>query len=276
MILAFDVGNTETVIGLFEGDDLLDHWRISTHPDRTVDEIGLLVRGLLRESGYDSDDIRASAIASVVPQVTRLFAEAAEYHLGTRVQVIDGRTPLPIKLDVDEPLSVGADRIVNTLAAMHMFHRDTIVVDFGTATTFDCISGEGVFVGGVIMPGLYTAAESLVRRTAVLPRVELQPPVSVIGKRTDTAIRSGIVYGTIESIDGIVRRIKTEWRRGALVVATGGLAPTIAPHCAAIDRVEPFMTVYGVMLALKHIEEHHRGPRRAQPGTRKEPGGRHK
>lgn len=249
MILAFDVGNTETVIGLFDQGQLLEHWRISTYPERTVDELGLLVRSLVRESGFDLDAISGAAIASVVPPMTRMVADAAERHLGTSVRVIDGRTPLPIRLDVEEPLSVGPDRIVNTLAALQLYHRDTIAVDFGTATTFDCISADGVFLGGVIAPGLRTSAESLVRRTAVLPRVELLPPPTVIGRRTDAAIRSGIVYGGIESVDGIVRRIKAEWKTDALVVATGGLASVIGPQCATIDRVEPFMTLYGLLFA---------------------------
>jgi type III pantothenate kinase len=248
MNVVFDVGNTESVIGLFERGDLLEHWRISTHPARTPDELGLLLRALLRESGFDPDTVAAAAVASVVPPLTRVFTTAAAQHLGARVHLVDARTPLPIRLDVDEPLSVGADRIVNTLAALQLFHRDTIAVDFGTATTFDCITAAGAFIGGVISPGLQTAAESLVRRTAVLPRVDLQAPPAVIGRRT------GLVYGAIESIDGIVRRIKEEWRRDALVVATGGLAESIAPQCRSIDRVEPFMTLYGLMFALRHLE----------------------
>lgn len=261
MILVFDVGNTETVIGLFEGRELLEHWRISTHPERTVDELGLLVRALIRESGFELGDITGAAVASVVPPMTRNVAETAERHLGVPVRVIDGRTPLPIRLDVDEPLGVGPDRIVNTLAALQLYHRDTIAVDFGTATTFDCITADGVFIGGVIAPGLRTSAESLVRRTAVLPRVELQPPPRVIGRRTDAAIRSGIVYGGIESIDGIVRRIKAEWRPDALVVATGGLATVIGPQCATIDKVEPFMTLFGLLFAWEWGEKKAGRPR---------------
>jgi type III pantothenate kinase len=256
MILAFDVGNTETVLGLFEAGELIDHWRISTHPDRTVDELGLLIRSLLRESGIPLENIRAAVIGSVVPPMTRALAAAAEHHLGARVAIIDGRSSLPIRLDVDEPHTVGADRIANTLAAMRMFKRDTIAVDFGTATTFDCITADGVFLGGVIAPGLQTGAETLVKRTAALPMVDLSPPDLVIGRRTDTAMRSGIFFGAVEAIDGVVRRIKKEWKRdGALVVATGGLATVIAPHCSTIDRVEPFMTLYGLDFAFRWLED---------------------
>ncbi len=257
MILVFDVGNTETVMGLFQAGELVDHWRISTHPDRTVDEVGLLIRSLLRESGYPIEPIRAAVIGSVVPSMTRTLEQAAERHLGARVALVDGKTSLPIRLDVDEPHSVGADRIANTLAALRMYKRDTIAVDFGTATTFDCITADGVFIGGVIAPGLQTGAETLVRRTAALPSVDLTPPDTVIGRRTVTAMRSGIFFGAVESIDGVVRRIKREWKRdNALVVATGGLATVIAPHCQTIDKVEPYMTLFGLDFAFRWIEEH--------------------
>ena len=255
MILAFDIGNTEIVIGLFQNADLLEHWRVSTRHERTVDEFGLLVRALLRESGFDSDLVEGAVIGSVVPEVTAVAAEMCDRHVGARVVVVDASTSLPIRLDVDEPRSVGADRIVNTLAAAQLYRRDTIVVDLGTATTFDCITGDGVFVGGVIAPGVRTGAETLVRRTAKLPRVDLQPPRTIIGRRTETAIRSGIVFGAVETIDGIVRRIRDEWRRPqALVVATGGLAPLLAPHCTTIERVEPFITLQGLELAFRFVE----------------------
>lgn len=259
MILTFDVGNTETVIGLHEDGDLIDHWRVATHGERTVDEMGLLIRGLLRESGYDLGLLRAACIGSVVPPVTPIILEMCERHLGVKVLTIDARSALPIKLDVDEPMTVGADRIVNTLAAMKLYKRDTIAVDLGTATTFDCITSEGVFIGGVIMPGVNTAAETLVRRTAKLPRVDLVRPATVIGRRTETCLSSGIFYGAIEAIDGIVRRIKEEWQRpDILVVATGGLAAVIGPHCKSVDRVEPFLTLHGLALAYQHLEE--KGP----------------
>jgi type III pantothenate kinase len=262
MILVFDVGNTETVIGLFEADALLDHWRISTHPERTVDELGLLVRSLIRESGFNVDRIRAAAIASVVPPMTPILVEMCDRHIGVQAVVIDARTPLPVRLEVEEPLTVGADRIVNTLAASELYRRDTITVDLGTATTFDCITADGVFVGGVITPGVRTGAEMLVRRTAKLPRVDLDRPAQVIGRRTENSIRSGVFYGAIDAIDGIVRRIKAEWGRpDALVVATGGLAPLLAPHCETVDQIEPFLTLYGINLAYRYVEQQKSGAR---------------
>jgi len=161
---------------------------------------------------------------------------------------------LPIRLDVEEPKSVGADRIVNTLAARVLYGRDTIAVDLGTASTFDCITAEGVFVGGVIAPGLSAGLEWLDKRTAKLPRVELRPPTLVIGRRTETCIQSGVFYTAIDGVDGIVRRIKAEWGRpDALVVVTGGFANVLGPHLATADRVEPFLTLYGLGLAGRHM-----------------------
>lgn len=259
MVIAFDIGNTETVIGLFHDDELLDHWRITTRPTDTADELGLLVRALVRESGFDPDDIEAASLGSVVPRMTAACAAMCEAHLGARTLVVDGSLPLPIRLDVDEPRSVGADRIVNTLAAAHLFRRDTLVVDLGTATTYDCISRDGVFLGGVIAPGVRTGAEMLVQRTARLPDVDLQPPPKTIGRRTEHAMRSGIFFSAVDAIDGMVRRILAEWQRpDALVVATGGLAPVLAPHCTTVSRVEPHITLIGLNLALRHASSRSR------------------
>jgi type III pantothenate kinase len=157
---------------------------------------------------------------------------------------------LPIELDVDEPLTVGADRIANTLAAREIYRRDTIAVDLGTATTFDCITREGVFIGGVISPGLQAGLDWLSVRTAKLPRVELQPPRRVIGRRTETCIQSGVFYQAVDSVDGIVRRIKEEWDKpDAFVVATGGFSHVVGPHLSTVDEIEPLLTLYGLAMA---------------------------
>ncbi len=165
--------------------------------------------------------------------------------------LVDGRSKLPITLDVDEPLTVGADRIVNTLAASQLFKRDTIVVDFGTATTFDCITGDGRFIGGVIMPGIRTASDDLVRKTAKLPATELTPPPRVIGRRTEDCIRAGVLWGTVDAVDGLVRRIKAEWpgKRTPQTIATGGLAGLVAPLSKEIESVHPDLTLVGLRLA---------------------------
>lgn len=254
MILTFDVGNTETVLGLFRAAVLAAHWRVSSRTERTADELGMLLRTLLRDAGFAPDDVEACIIGSVVPPMTGLLVETCEKHLAAETAVIDASTPLPIRLDVEEPLSVGADRILNTLAASRLYARDTIAVDLGTATTFDCITADGTFIGGVISPGVQSGAETLVRRTAKLPRADLTPPDHVIGRRTDTAVRSGIFLGAVEAIDGTVRRIREEWERPeAFVVATGGLAPLLAPHCRTVQHVEPFLTLYGLEIAWREL-----------------------
>ena len=251
MILVFDVGNTETTIGLFDGEALRGHWRVTTDVDRTPDEISLLIRALLSAGDIDCSAIDRAAIGSVVPALTASLAEACEQAVGAKPLIIDARSPLPIRLDVEEPLTVGADRIINTLAASRIYHRDTIVVDLGTATTYDCITADGVFLGGVIAPGVRTSAETLFRRTSKLPATEIAPPARVIGRRTEECIRSGVVLGSAEAIDGLVRRIKAEWPGGTvpLVVATGGLAPVFEPFCAEFDIIEPHLTLTGLRIA---------------------------
>ncbi len=253
MILALDIGNTETVAGIFDGDELAAHWRLSTHPERTVDEYGLLLRSILRESELEAGAIHGAAVASVVPPLTHAVADACTRFLDRTPLVLEPGLELPVRIETEEPLSVGADRIANTIAASRLFHTDTIVVDLGTATTFDCIDGDGAFLGGIIAPGIRTGSEMLTRRTARLPRVDFDPPETVIGRRTDTALQSGIFYGAVEAIDGIVRRIRAEWGGQPLVVATGGLAQFLAPHCQTIDRVDPFLTLHGLRIAWEEM-----------------------
>ena len=252
MILVCDVGNTETTIGVYDGETLRAHWRIMTEVPRTADEFGLLLRQLLIDDGINPTHIEGASIASVVPRVTAPLVAACKVWLQEKpVHLIDGRTELPITLDVEEPQTVGADRIVNTLAASKLFGRDAIVVDLGTATTFDCITADGVFLGGVIAPGVLVMAETLTRRTAKLPATELVLPKHVIGRRTEECIRAGVMYGAADSIDGLVRRIKAEWPRPGtpLVIGTGGLSETFEPLCEEIDQIDPYLTLRGLQLA---------------------------
>ena len=255
MQLVVDVGNTETVVGLASSTtELLAHWRVSSKVPRTADEMTALIRAFLAGESIEESRILRGVVGSVVPSVNHVWAKTMRTITGVEVVAVGPESDLPIRLDVEEPLSVGADRIVNTLAARELYHRDTIAVDLGTATTFDCISGEGVFLGGVISPGLPAGLEWLAVRTAKLPRVELQPPQAVIGRRTETCIQSGVFYQAIEAIDGIARRIKEEWQRpDAYVVATGGFASTIGPHLASVDEIEPFLTLYGLAMAGEHL-----------------------
>jgi type III pantothenate kinase len=237
---------------VYEGETLRAHWRIMTDVPRTEDEFGLLLRQLLIDDGINPTHITGAAIASVVPRITAPLMTACKTWLHDRpVILVDARSTLPITLDVEEPLTVGADRIVNTLAASQLLRRDAIVVDLGTATTFDCITADGVFLGGVIAPGVIVMAETLVRRTSKLPATELILPKHVIGRRTEECIRSGVMYGAAESIDGLVRRIKAEWPRPAtpLVIATGGLAETFQSLCREINQVDPYLTLRGLQLA---------------------------
>jgi type III pantothenate kinase len=252
VILVCDVGNTETTLGVYEKETLRGHWRIMTDVPRTADEFGLLLRQILIDDGINPTHITGAAIASVVPRITAPLTAACKAWLNDHpVVLVDGRSRLPITLDVEEPLTVGADRIVNTLAASRLFGRDAIVVDLGTATTYDCITGDGVFLGGVIAPGVLMMAESLTRRTAKLPATELILPKSVIGRRTEDCIRAGVMYGAAESIDGLIRRIKAEWPREnvPLVIATGGLSETFEPLCRELDQVDPYLTLRGLQLA---------------------------
>ncbi len=256
MQIVVDVGNTESVVGLASGPSQLEaHWRISSLVPRTVDELTVLLRALLSGSEASVDEIEQGVVGSVVPSTTYFWKRSLQRIIGDNVVTVGPESELPIRLDVEEPKSVGADRIVNTLAARELYGCDTIAVDLGTATTFDCITAEGVFQGGVIAPGLSAGLEWLDKRTAKLPRVELEPPGVVIGRRTEVCIQSGVFYSAVDAVDGLVRRIKAEWQRPeAMVVATGGFAGVLGPHLATVDRIEPFLTLYGLAMAGRHVQ----------------------
>ena len=255
MLLALDVGNTEITVGVFLGDDLEAHWRLTTNPDRTPDEWGSAIGGFLLQAGHSPNEVRAVCMASVAPTVTQSVVEGIALITGCTTLLVDARSPLPVKLDVDEPLTVGADRIVNVLAAVDLFKADSIVVDFGTATTFDCVTGDARFLGGAIMPGLRTSADQLTRRAAKLPATELRAPSRVIGRRTEECIQAGVLFGTADAVDGIVRRITAEWPGGKKprVVATGGLAAIVAPLTTTIELTDPDLTLRGLRIAARHL-----------------------
>ena len=254
MILAVDVGNTETLLGLYSGADVKRSWRISTQRHPTGDEMALMLRGLLAADAREPSSIDRAVIASVVPAIDRSWDEAFEA-LGIPSRRVDASTPLPVTLDVDEPASVGADRIVNTLGTRCLYGRNTIVVDLGTATTFDCITAEGVFLGGVIAPGPRAGIDRMHQFTSKLPSVEIRVPDKVIGRRTVTCLESGVFFSIVDGIDGIVRRILQEWApEDPLVIATGGLAEVIAPHCQTVEKVNPFLTLHGLICADEYLE----------------------
>jgi len=222
---------------------------LTTSLPRTPDEFGLLLRHLLETKQTETGMVRGTAICSVVPPVGQTLTSACHDLFGTPPAIIDARAALPIRLEVDEPFTVGADRVANTLAASVLRARDTIVVDLGTATTYDCITADGAFIGGIIQPGVGTSAETLFRRTSQLAATEIIPPQRVIGTRTDECIRSGVFFGAVDSIDGLVGRIKREWGvPNPLVIATGGLAETVRPYCTSFEEVDPYLTLRGVKI----------------------------
>ncbi len=256
MHLVVDVGNTEIVVGAVDpaSGEVVAHWRLSTGLPRTSDEYEQVLVALLARRGLKEGTVSRGVIGSVVPVVTERLGRALRGVVSGPVFVLEGDGDLPLRLDVEEPRTVGADRIANTLAAKELFRRDTVAVDLGTATTFDCITADGVFVGGVIAPGVMVGLEWLGRRAAKLPRVDLRPPARVIGRRTEACMESGVFYTAVDAIDGVVDRIRNEWGRPhALVVATGGYAPLLAPHCRTVERVEPFLTLKGLFLAGEHM-----------------------
>ena len=251
MLLVCDVGNTETTIGVACDGEIASHWRVITGVSRTPHEHALLLRGLLELGHVSYLAVSAAIVASVVPGVTLQLVDGIRHAFGVQAMVIDASSPLPITLDVEEPQTVGADRIINTLAASRIYERDCIVVDLGTATTYDCITRDAVFLGGVIAPGVLTSLESLTRRTSKLPATELRAPVQVLGRRTEECIRSGVLYGAVDAITGIVGRLQAEWPtdRVPLVIGTGGLAAMLAPFCPALEIIDADLTLRGLRIA---------------------------
>src|SRR6187551_840948 len=244
MLLAVDVGNTQTALGLYDDGALADHWRLATERSSTADELGVLLSGLLEFESVDG-----ICLASTVPVLVREWeALAAKWAHAPLLVVGPGvKTGIPIRYD--DPREVGADRIVNAVAARERYGAPVIVVDFGTSTNFDVVSAEGEYVGGVLAPGIEISMDALFARAARLVNVDFAAPESVIGKTTVGGLQSGLVYGFAGQVDGIVARIREELRApDATVVATGGLAELIAPHSAVIERVDPFLTLEGLRL----------------------------
>ena len=256
MLIAIDVGNTQTVMGLFVGEDLVDSWRLSTVRDRTADEYRLFLAGLLRQDGHRMEDVDGVALSSVVPTAKQAMIEVAQDLVDGLVVVVGPgvRTGLPI--NIDNPREVGADRVVNSVAAAKKYGTPVVVVDFGTATNMDVVDGSGAYVGGAIAPGLEISQTALIEATAALRRVDLDPPRAPIGKNTVEAIQSGLLYGHAGLVDGIVDRIMSEMEGTPAVVATGGLASTIVPHCRTVDRVDETLTLDGLrMIYEMNLEE---------------------
>jgi len=247
MLLAVDVGNTQTVLGLFEGDELADYWRLATERTRTGDELGVLLGGLL-----DLDAVDGICLATTVPPLIREWERVATRWAEAPLLVVGPGIKTGIPLRYDDPRELGPDRIVNSVAAKERYGAPCIVVDFGTSTNFDVVSPEGEYIGGVLAPGIEISMDALFARAARLVRVDFAAPATVIGKTTVEALQSGLVYGFAGQVDGIVQRIRAELDAPeAPAIATGGLADLIAPHTATIVRVDPFLTLEGLRLVWK-------------------------
>ena len=248
MLLAIDVGNTETVLGTFHGDELASHWRSSTREDRTADELALMLNGFLAEEGLSfREDVTGVAIASVVPALTQSLREMVVRYLSFAPVVVEPGTRTGISILYDNPKDVGADRIANAAAAHARFGGPAVVVDFGTATTFDVVSANAEYMGGVIFPGIKVSADALFAAAARLPRVEIVPPRGVVAKTTVESVQAGLVYGTAGMVDGVIERIAKEVGP-PVVIATGGLAPLVVDHCSSVQHHEPWLTLEGLRL----------------------------
>jgi type III pantothenate kinase len=248
MLLAIDIGNINIVLGMFKDDKLLATWRIATGIHRMPDEYAITLLNLLRQEGMDTPDITKIALCSVVPPLTTVFDELCQRYFKIEPLVVRAGVKTGVRIRMDNPSEVGADRIVDAAAAHHLYGGPVIIVDLGTATTFDTVSAEGDYLGGAIAPGLGTASESLSLRTAMLPRVELTRPERAIGTNTIAAIQSGLVFGYIGLIEGIIARIRQELKGKPKVVATGGYAELIAKETPVIDVVNEDLTLVGLRL----------------------------
>jgi len=248
VLLVIDVGNSNTVIGLYEGDVLVHHFRVSTRRQATADEYGVQMVALLRHTGVDPERVKGSIVSSVVPQLNRELSAACERYFGEPPLLVGPGVKTGMPILIDNPAEVGADRIVNSVAAWHRKRRPVIVVDFGTATNFDCVSSNGEYLGGAIAPGVDISIDALFARAAKLPRIELKRPPHAVGKNTVGALQSGLFFGYVGLVDELVGRMKKEVAGDAIVIATGGLAHLFAEACKSIDEVDDDLTLDGLRL----------------------------
>jgi type III pantothenate kinase len=248
MLLVVDVGNTQTHFGTFRGDELLEHWRFATVRQSTADQIGAALRNLLELRHVAMESIDASIVSSTVPVLGAEWCEMAHRYLGHEMLSVGPGVKTGMAIRYDNPREIGPDRLVNAVAAHARLGGPCIVVDFGTAITYDPVSAEGEYLGGIISPGVEISLEALTERAAALPRVDVTPPRSLIGKTTIDAIRSGIVYGTAGQVDAIVHRLRGELGQEAKTIATGGLARAIVPFASSIEHVDDLLTLTGLRL----------------------------
>jgi type III pantothenate kinase len=251
MLLVIDVGNTNTVLGLFDGNNLVHDWRIRTEIDHTIDEYGVLIYNLYQSSRMKVKEIKAITaiiISCVVPPMLNILEPLCIRYFNVKPLIVGPGIKTGMPIFYDNPKEVGADRIVNAVAAFNKFHKEAIIVDFGTATTFDYVSPKGEYLGGCIAPGIMISIEALFERASKLPRVEFSKPKTVITKDTVSAIQAGIMFGYAGLVDGIVTRMKAEVKTNPLVIATGGLANIIAPETKTIEKIEEMLTLDGLRI----------------------------
>ncbi len=248
MLLTIDIGNTNITLGLYNGKELGPRWRLATAFDHMPDEYGLQLLGLIEHAGHTAASVDGICLASVVPPITGKIIEACRRYLNREPLVVDAGVKTGVRVRYEDPRAVGADRIVDAVAVVHLYGVPACVVDFGTATTFDAISKNGDYLGGAIAPGINIAADALYQRTAKLPRVDLQKPPSVIGRNTVHSMQSGLLYGYVGLVEGMVARFRQELGADMKVIATGGLADVVAPETAAIQIVAPWLTLDGLQM----------------------------
>ena len=248
MLLAIDLGNTQTHIGMFRGDELVESWRLATVRETTADELATLLVNLLALRDLRLRDVDAAILSSVVPQLTPEYQRLSDRYLDSALLVVGPGTKTGMDIRIDRPQELGTDRLVNAVAAWDKVGGACVVADFGTTINFDAVSSNGEYLGGVIAPGVDISLEALHQRTAKLPKVDLTPPEAAIGRDTLSAVRSGVVYGFAGSVDGIVSRIREELGDEAMAIATGGLASVITPFCDQIDEVDDLLTLTGLRL----------------------------
>jgi type III pantothenate kinase len=248
VLLAIDLGNTNLTLGLYDGEELGPRWRLATVHDRMPDEYGLQILGLLSHAGYNPDRLKGVCLASVVPPLTTRVVEACRNYLGQEPLVVDAGVKTGVRIRYEDPRAVGADRIVDAAAVQRFYGGPACVVDFGTATTFDAISAEGDYLGGAIAPGINIAAEALYLRTAKLARVDLQRPPSAIGRNTVHAMQSGLLFGYVALVEGMVARFRAELGPKMKVIATGGLAEIVARETSVLEIIAPWLTLDGLRI----------------------------
>jgi type III pantothenate kinase len=248
MLLAIDIGNTNIVFGLYNGNDLVGHWRISTNHAKMPDEYGLLFMSMLAHKGFDVAAIDGICMSSVVPPLTEILQEMLDDYVGVDTLVVGGGVKTGVDIRYESPRDVGADRVVNAAAAQRFYGGPACIVDFGTGTTFDALSAKGEYLGGAIAPGILVAAEALFQRTAKLPRIDLQRPPQAIGKNTPDAMRSGILFGYVALVEGMIARFRLELGPTMKTIATGGLARVIAQETTVIQHIDPWLTLKGLRI----------------------------